>query len=113
MLRRRMAFMALACGFLFTLSGCCTFCEDGRLFPRLFRSNYAGPGLFHGNAECECNTMPHPPIMDSAALPGPSWMPPRPATSQTPIPITNVPGNQPPALFKVPPAAPTPYAPTN
>jgi hypothetical protein len=104
--------MALACGFLITLSGCCSFCEDGKLFPRLFRSNYSGPGLFQGGAECECNSTPVPPIMDSAAFPSPSWSPPRPNPSM-PIPITNIPANQPPHLFKIPQAAPTPYAPTN
>jgi hypothetical protein len=125
MLRLRLAILALACGLFVTLSGCRTYCEDDRLFPRLFRSNYAGGGLFSGNRmaapgpECECNqgqfpgifepTSNHGPIMMSPASSQPTMQMPMPA----PIPITNVPTNQAPQVFKIPQAAPTPYVPAH
>ena len=116
MLRSRLASLAVACGLLVTLSGCCSFCEDGRLFPRLFKSNYqgaqAGSMFGHRAPECECHQGPHMPgIFDTASKHGPVLM--TPASNPTmPIPITNVPTNQPPQIFKLPQAAPTPYIPT-
>jgi hypothetical protein len=94
------------------MSGCCAFCEDGRLFPRLFRnSNYERPGLFHrhgGGHDCECHSSHLPPGFEGP-MPGPAFMP----GAGTSIPITNVPGNQPPNVFKVPNAPSTPFVPAN
>lgn len=106
MLRHRLAFLALATGFLFTLSGCCSFCEDGRMFPRLFNhSARSGPAM---QAECDCQN-PHMMMMDPALSKGPILTTPG---STVPI-ITNVPANQPPQVFKVPTAPTTPYVPSN
>lgn len=115
MLRVRLASLALACGFLFSLSGCCAFCEDGKLFPRLFRSHYNGPGLFSGHrGECECPGGQMPGMLGSAPHSGPIFTStPSMSSSTLPIPITNIPVTQPPQTFKVPNAAPTPYSPTN
>jgi hypothetical protein len=122
MRRLRLASLALACGLLSTLSGCCAFCEDGRMFPRLFRSSSQRPILdrLHGNTgsigayhqpECDCQHGAHMPAPDFQGgqiftMP-PTGMPVGP----TPIPITNIPASQPPNILKVPQAAPTPYFP--
>jgi hypothetical protein len=110
MLRLRLAFLALASGLLFTLSGCCSFCEDGRLFPRLFHSDSTS---LHGTpADCECHSAHLPHMLDAGVsgpvLPAPGW-----AGQTMPIPITSVPANQPPQLFKVPQAPPTAYVPAH
>jgi hypothetical protein len=112
MFRLRLASLALAAGLLVTMSGCCSFCEDGRF--RLFRSNsmsFTGSGGV--SSECECHSAHLPPGMSSASLPG-TMFPSQVSAGQTvPIPITNMPPSQPPQIFKVPQAAPTPYSPTN
>lgn len=118
MLRLRLASLALASGLLFTLSGCTSTCEDSRLFPRLFRSSSMSQSAIQGMpGECDCQQGVHgahqlPPMMDSASMPGPMW------SSQTgpnavPIPITNIPANQPPQIFKIPQAQPTPFSPAH
>ncbi len=116
MLRVRLASLALACGFMFTLSGCCAFCEDGKLFPRLFRSNHGGGlGLLHGHrgADCECAPGGHmPPILGSAGQSGAIFTS-VPSGSSSAIPITNIPVTQTPNAFKAPNAIPTPYVPSN
>ncbi len=120
MRRIRLASLALACGLLTTLSGCCGFCEDGRLFPRLFRTNYHRPILdrFHGPAgaahpECECMHGPQLPPTDFPA--GQIITMPPAGMPMSPIPITNIPAaqQQAPNILKVPQAAPTPYFPPN
>jgi hypothetical protein len=108
MLRLRLAFLALASGLLFTLSGCCSFCEERPLFPRLFsRSSMSRP-----TGECECHSAHLPQMMDAAAQ-GPILTTPGGAGQTVPIPITNFPSNQPPQIFKTPQAPPTPYVPSN
>jgi hypothetical protein len=105
MLRIRLASLALASGLVFTLSGCCSFCEEGRPFPRLFNHS----AMSHPTAECECQSSHLPQMMGDVQ--GPILTMPG-ATGQTvPIPITNIPPGQPPAVFKVPTASPTPYVP--
>jgi hypothetical protein len=120
MLRSRLASLAVACGLFFTVSGCCSFCEDGRF--RLFRSNYGSgsPGIFshHQAPPCECNQGAMPGIFDTASSHGPALMTPTSSnptmpSPTMPIPITNVPTNQPPQVFKLPMAAPTPYVPVH
>jgi hypothetical protein len=118
MLRSRLASLAVACGLFFTVSGCCSFCEDGRF--RLFRSNYGsgGQGIFshHQQPQCECNQggMPGMPgIFDTTASHGPVMMTPASSNPTMPIPITNVPSSPPPQVFKLPMAAPTPYVPAH
>ena len=106
MLRLRLACLALATGFVFTLSGCYSTCEDGRLFPRLFRS--ARPTM-HDDCDCHNAHMPGP-MMDPAAQ-GPILMPG--ATGSTVPIIRNTPPGQPPQVFKVPTAPSTPYVPSN
>jgi hypothetical protein len=108
MLRLRLACLALASGLLFTLPGCCSFCEEGRLFPRLF--NHRSMSMPTG--ECECHSAHLPPMMDAAAQ-GPILTPPAFPGQTVPIPITNLPANQPPQIFKAPQATPTPYVPSN
>jgi hypothetical protein len=112
MLRLRLAFLALASGLLFTLPGCCSFCEDGRLFPRLFNHRSMSMPTHGLPGECECHSAHMPPMMDAAAQ-GPILTAPGVAGQTVPIPITNFPGNQPPQAFKVPQASPTPYVPAN
>jgi hypothetical protein len=112
MLRLRLATLALASGVLFTLSGCCSFCENGQF--RLFPSRSSGYGAFsHPTAECECHNafMAPPPAMMSSAQ-GPVMTMPSTASATTPIPITNIPATtQPPSIFRVPSAPPTAYVP--
>lgn len=110
MLRLRLAFFALASGVLLTLSGCCAFCEDGRLFPRLFPNHRAFSGR---PGDCECMHPGAPPFVDGGVVQGPVLTPPPGIAGQTmPIPsITNVPATQPPQVFKVPQAQTTPYTP--
>jgi hypothetical protein len=105
MLRHRLASLALATGLLFTLSGCFSTCEDGRLFPRLFNSSSrSGPAM-----DCECHNALSPSVMMDPAAQGPIL--PGPGAN-VPI-ITTVPANQPPQRFnKVPTAPATPYAPS-
>jgi hypothetical protein len=114
MLRLRLASLALASGLLFLLSGCASTCEDSRFFPRLFRSNSMSYPASHGMpGECECHNSQFAPGMEMSTLPGPMF-PQSAGVNQTmPIPITNIPPNQPPQIFKVPQALPTPYAPTH
>ena len=98
MFRNRLASLALACGLLFTISGCCAFCEDGRMFPRLFRSTGYRPGLLTGRGhECEC---PAPDGTHGPILTTPHFPP-------SPVPITT----NPPLIQKVPQAQSTPYHP--
>jgi len=114
MLRLRLASLALASGFLFMLSGCCSFCEDGRLFPRLFPSTSMSSGAIHGMpGDCGCQSSQFPPGMEMSTLPGPQFPQAVGANQTVPIPITNLPPNQPPQVFKVPQAMPTPYNPTH
>jgi hypothetical protein len=108
MLRLRLACLTLASGLLFTLSGCCSFCEEGRLFPRLFHSSSMSRPI----GECECHSAHLPQMMDATAQ-GPILTTPGAAGQTVPIPITNLPTNQPPQIFKAPQAAPTPYVPSN
>jgi hypothetical protein len=108
MLRLRLACLALAGGLLFTLSGCCSFCEEGRLFPRLF--NHCS--MSRPNGECECRSANLPQMMD-APVQGPILTTPGVTGQTVPIPITNLPTNQPPQFFKAPQATPTPYVPSN
>jgi hypothetical protein len=116
MLRLRLTCLALATGFVFTLSGCYSMCEDGRLFPRLFNHcSRSGPTK---NGDCECQNGSAPwngpmpgPMMDPAIGKGPILMPGTP-DSTVPI-IRNVPPSQPPQVFKVPTAPSTPYVPSN
>jgi hypothetical protein len=108
MLRLRLAFLALASGLLFTLSGCCSFCEERPLFPRLF--NRSSMSIRTG--ECECHSAHSPQMMDAGAQ-GPILITPGGAGQTVPIPITNIPANQPPQIFKAPQAPPTPYVPSN
>ena len=112
MLRLRLASLALASGVLFTLSGCCAFCENGQpSFPRLFnRSASSAPH----SAECECHNAfmaPPPTMIGMSSAQGPILMQPSTASAQTPIPITNLPATQPPQMFRVPNAPPTAYVP--
>ncbi|MBM3993751.1 MAG: hypothetical protein FJ303_06310 [Planctomycetes bacterium] len=107
MLRLRLAFVALASGLLFMLSGCCSLCEEGRLFPRLFRHHALRQS--HGN--CECMHGGSPVMMDAAH--GPTLLTPGTAGTAAPIPIRDVPASQPPQVFKVPQATPTPFVPSN
>jgi len=110
MLRLRLACLALTGGLFFTLSGCCSVCEEGRLFPRLFNNC----SMSRPTGECECRSAQLPPMMDTGAQ-GPILTTPGGAgqTVPMPIPITNVPANQPPPFFKAPQATPTPYVPSN
>ncbi|MBI3822698.1 MAG: hypothetical protein HY289_08460 [Planctomycetes bacterium] len=109
MLRLRLAFFAAASGVLFTLSGCCAFCEDGRLFPRLLPNHRALHSPRHG--DCECMHQGHPAMMEGVVQ-GPVLTPPNFPGQPTMIPsITNIPANQPPQVFKVPQAQTTPYTP--
>jgi hypothetical protein len=108
MLRLRSACLALSGGLLFTLSGCCSFCEEGRLFPRLFHYSSMSRPI----GECECHSAHLPQMMDAAAQ-GPILTTPGVAGQTVPIPITNMPANQPPQIFKAPQAPPTPYVPSN
>jgi hypothetical protein len=109
MLRLRLASLALASGLLFTLSGCFSTCEDGRLFPRLFRSNSAP--VYGASGECDCHSSRMPPITDTGAFPGQAFTMPAGSNPTMPIPITNFPSNQPPQILKVPQAQPTPFVP--
>ena len=111
MLRLRLAYLALASGVLFTLSGCCSFCENGRF--TLFPNRTAGYASY-GGADCDChNTFmsPAPTMM----MQGPVTTMPMTATAQpqmpTQIPITDVPTTPRPQLFRVPNAPPTAYVP--
>ena len=117
MLRIRLASLALAGGLLFTMSGCCSFCEDGKMFPRLFRSNSSTHSGTHSGMEgmpggCDCHSA-HMPQMEGGMVHGPVLTNPGVVGSTVPIPITNIPANQPPQIFKVPQSSPTPYVPTN
>lgn len=107
MLRLRLAILALACGFVFTLSGCRSTCDDDRLFPRLFRSNSMSQPRGHGECECQHGQMPH--MMESAQ--GPILTTPGMAGTTMPT-ITTVPANQPPVFSKIPLAPATPYVPS-
>ena len=110
MLRLRLATLALATGFLFTLSGCCSFYEDGRLFPRLFNYSARSGPTMHAGCECQDPHAPH--MMMSPAAQGP-LLPGSGATVHNVPIITNIPANQPPQVFKVPTAPTTPYVPAN
>ena len=114
MLRLRLSSLALASGLMFTLSGCCSFCEEGRMFPRLFPSSSMSMSGMHGMpGECECHGAHSMPIgMDSASMPGPMW-PVQSVPNASQIPITNIPANQPPQIFKIPQAQPTPFNPAH
>ena len=106
MLRLRLGSLALAGGVLFTLSGCCSCCESGSMFSRLFnRSAGYGPTSRSG-PECECHNNsfmgPTPQMISSQGA-----MPTMPSTS---IPVTTIPAGQPP-LFKNQYAAPVPFVP--
>ena len=111
MLRLRSILVALTCVFFVTLSGCGWFSDEGRWRP--FRSNFGGGGLFraHRGADCECHHAGTMPTMEH----GPTFTPPMPSivNGAAPIPITNIPNNQPPQIFKVPQASPTPFVPAN
>jgi hypothetical protein len=108
MLRIRLASVALASGLLFLASGCNT-CGEGRFFPRLFSSHsMSAPSM---ESECGCHSAHLPQMMDGA--PGQMMTMPTAAGQTVPIPITNVPTSQPPQVFKVPMAAPTPYIPSH
>lgn len=109
MLRLRLAGLALACGIAFTLTGCRSMCEEGRLFPRLFNHNSMSPLRWQG-AECECHHGHMPPGFEAAH--GPVLVQPGTVGTTMP-PITNVPvTSQPPQVFKVPSAPATPYVPS-
>ena len=112
MLRLRLASLALASGLLFTLPGCCSFCEEGRLFPRLFHYSSMSRPAHELPGECECHSAHLPQMMDAAGQ-GPILTPPAFPGQTVPIPITNLPANQPPQIFKAPQATPTPYVPSN
>lgn len=124
MRRLRLASLIMASSLLLTLSGCCSFCEDGRF--RLFHRSSSAPvvmGSGYG-VDCEC----HRPAMPAMPV-APSWTPgvpvpvgqgafvppPAPvATNPNPsIPITNIPATQPPQIFKTPLAPPSAYVPGN
>jgi hypothetical protein len=130
MLRLRVASLAFAGSLLLTLSGCCSFCEDGRMFPRLFHRTSNSQMMSDGQ-NCECQ---RPGWQQGAGMPmggvpmggvpmggmpmghGP-FVPPPPATvaaptTNPPIPITNI-NPHAPQLFKVPNAPPTAYVPAN
>ena len=113
MLRLRLASLALASGLLFTLSGCCSFCEDSRLVPRLFNRSSMSCQNCGQPGGCECHSPPMPHMMDPAVQ-GPILTTPGGPGQTVPIPITNLPPNQPPPPnFRVPQASPTPYVPAN
>ena len=105
MLRLRLASLALASGVLFTLSGCCSFCENGSMFPRLFDRSSSYRPVSHAGPDCECGhnsfMAPMPTMISQGSMP--SSAPSMPA-------IVNIPAsqNQPP-LFKTPNAVPTPW----
>jgi len=112
MLRLRLASLALASSLLL-LSGCSSLCEDGRMFPRLFNRSSSRPAMTEG-VDCECHSSPW---TKGVPMPMPLGQGPFPAPSMAsngtpPIPITNIPANQPP-IFKVPQAPPTVYVPAN
>ena len=109
MLRLRLASLALASSLLLTLSGCCAFCEDGRLFPRMF--NRSSNRATTDGVDCECQRPGWPGGVEVPVGQGPFIVPPG-AHANPPIPITNIPATQPP-LFKVPQAPPTPYVPAS
>jgi hypothetical protein len=111
MLRLRMASLALASGFFIFMSGCASpTCEESRFFPRLFRSNSMS-AAHEMPGDCGCQHSQFPPGMDMSALPGPQFPQAAGANQTVPIPITNVPANQPPQVFKIPEATRTPYNP--
>jgi hypothetical protein len=99
MLRIRLASVAVALGFLVTLSGCST--HDGPLFPRV-HDFFVRPS----ETACECQAGNLPPEF---AGQGPVLM----APGQTMPTITTVPSSQPPQSFKAPSATTTPYFPGN
>jgi hypothetical protein len=107
MLRLRLACLALATGFVVTISGCCSSpCEDSRLFPRLFNSGFRSGSSMRG--DCDCHNSMSPNMMMDPAAQGPILMPG--ATGSTPI-IKNAPLGTPPQVFKIPTATTTPYVP--
>ena len=111
MLRLRLASLALASGLLLTLSGCRTTCEDeGRFFPRLFNHSSLKASS-HG--ECDCHHGQLPPHMMMESAQGPVLTAPSMAGQTAPVLIRDVPASQPPQVFKVPMAAPTPYNPAH
>jgi len=110
MLRIRLASLTLASAFLLTLSGCCSFCEDGKLFPRLFNHTSRSRGAMVDGVDCECHRPGFPHGVGVPAGQGPFLVPSTASNPTSPIPITNVPAGQPP-IFKVPPAPPTAYVP--
>lgn len=113
MLRLRLASLALASSLLLTLSGCCAFCEDGKLFPRLFkRTSQSHPAMMAG-ADCECPRSHWPRGVEMPVGQGPFLVPPTASYPGTSIPITNVPAGQAPQIFKVPQSPPTAYVPNN
>ena len=116
MLRLRLASLALASSLLLTLSGCCSFCQDGQLFPRLFRNTSwrGGGAVATEGVDCECHRGHWPKGMEVPPGQGPFLAPPGASFAPPPpIPITNVPVAQPPQTFKVPQAPPTAYVPGN
>src|SRR5262249_4597210 len=100
MLRLRLASLALATGFLVTLSGCMstsTSCNDGgcRIFQRLFnRTSNRGP-TGHGDCECQGGMLP---FMLEPAVQGPIRPGPTATGPGAPI-IRNMPPGQP-QVFK-------------
>ncbi len=111
MLRFRLISLALASSL--ALSGCCTTCESGSMFPRLSERFSARPAMME-SADCDCQRSAWPQGMPMPTGQGPFLMPG--SASNPPVPtITTVPTTQPPppAMFRVPPAPPTAYSPTN
>src|SRR5262245_39902801 len=105
MLRLRLASLAFAGTLLLTLAGCCSMCEDGRMFPRLFHRTSSSNGA-HSGADCECQRPGWQ--QGGVGVPmgnGPFVVPPNATVTaphpNPPIPITNINPN-PPQLFKVP-----------
>ena len=103
MLRIRLASLALATGLLFSMSGCCSMNEEGRLFPRLF--NHSSMSAPRHQGECECHGAGFPPGVEM------SQGPIMPGAVQTMPPITTLPANQTPQAFKNPPANSVPWVP--
>jgi hypothetical protein len=118
MLRLRLAFLTLASGLLVTMSGCMNSnpCSQSRMFSRLFGGTLTSrpSALAASSEDCECHNsyMPSsgiPSGIEGGMMHGPQMIMPAP----TPIPTTSIPMSQAPPMFKIPQAAPLPYAPTH
>ena len=113
MRRLRLISLGLASSLLLTLSGCCSFCQDGQMFPRLFNRSSNRAVMASDGAACECqHQSAWSPGVPMPVGQGPFLVPSGAPHQPPPIPITNIPPAQP-QLFKIPQAPPTAYHPGN